>query len=404
MTPPPPGSGDQTRLLLNRRAADALLELGLLDAPLRELLDALLPSDRVLDTPAAVFDLAVDEGLLSGPRLRALRQRLRKAGATAALAILLPALVRYKQAQAARRSATLDRLLPGPRWLWTCGLVLLVALLAYARLRPIAAPACDSAEVRSELHERLEGIMAERDLSQLFDSRRELSALREVGYSKVHNVRACIGQVTYRSSTSPYAFIIKPHFDGSHGEFIYERLHAEIVTARFGQIGADGDYPHNGEPIGRYDIETALERAIRVLPGQTTEFPASRLRELTPEQLAHYRWLEERSPAAFRRIDNVIHVTQLEPLGACRAVTPGHEYICPLLVELKDPLDELSRPYYRVHQYRAVMVRGEFTLERDLVGMGWRTGPAFKDELLSGIVAATRQPRAPAGDGAAAPD
>jgi hypothetical protein len=349
---------------INQQSVDALLAEALIDQSIHQIISESLMTDRALLTPAATMTLVVESHMLPWDEYRALLARPASQRSAAANAILAETAALVAQRHRDMKRAFWAEVFPGPRWMYIVGAPLMLGAAFWYVKSSIALPGCASEEARKTLNSTIMMSLMD-DRNRFGGSFPLIGDFREVGFNKVRDMRGCSAQMTVEKDTRPFAYVIARDPDQPKNGFVLRGADPGIVTARFGTMAADGDFVHQAAPIGR----SSLEQAFRTGTAALEEDPGNRRLASVMRSLAGKPTAAE---AEEPRRD-----TDIEPLGACRALTPGASYTCPLLAEWDNPLMEmLGRSDRQV-------LRGDFTFEPNAAGAAqpWRVSANFKAEI-----------------------
>lgn len=355
---------------INQDSVDALLAETLISQEVHAAISESPMTDRVFLTPAAAMTLLIEARVVSWQEFEALQARPASARSAAANTILAETVVLVDARERALKREFWGQLFPGPLWLYIVGVPLLIGVLLWYFMANDAIPGCDSDRARKTidttiLFSRIDSQVARLGNGSDLGSYPSVRNLRQVGYNKVRDVRGCMAQMTIDGETRPFGYVIERDPARKKDGFILRGAEADIVTARFGKLDADGDFVHKAEPIGR----TALEQAFRAGTAALGDDPVNQRAAIMMRAMTG-----KSSPdkaAQSRRDDDI------EPTGACRVLKPGESYTCPLMAEWSNPLMGM------LGQNDREIVSGEFTFERNAAGAtpAWRVSADFTDEF-----------------------
>jgi hypothetical protein len=359
----------------NRAAVATLCAEGLISVAERNAATRRAPSERAFGSPAAALAWMVMSGLLERAQFDQLRARVRaerSGGARARLKIVEQARATLRQARRALLAAFWRQVLPGSPWLWLAGAALVLGGPLWYALMPVAVPACDAVlttnTVRNMLFLAHVSARPDARLVEVPAGAPSLSEVREVGYASGPRLRGCAARLDAQGTRTPYAYTIGPAADDS-SQFDITGAEPALVAARFGQIDSDGDFGNKAEPLGRDQLERAFRAGVDTLRHDA----ASARHALMLEQM-------RRASAVSRSArERLREIAELEPLGACRALKPGTQYACRLMIERNDPL------LAAIGVGSSTVLQGEFTFERSAGRETWRAAPAFAEEFSRAV-------------------
>ncbi len=144
----------------------------------------------------------------------------------------------------------------------------------------------------------------------------------QIGHASARRERGCVATVRAGEELLTYAYIVSPR-DGRKVKFEVTEAHPLLVAARFGNLDRDGDFGNKAEPVGRDNVERTLRATLDSAHLFTTGAP----------------------------------ISQVEPLGACRAAGGGQRYACNVMLQLGKPPSSGARASFGILQ-------AEFTFER----------------------------------------
>jgi hypothetical protein len=360
---------------INQQSVDALLAEALITQEIHQIISASLMTDRALLTPAATMALVIEAQMLPWDEYQALQARPASQRSAAANAILAETAVLVEERHRERKREFWAQVFPGPRWLYVAGAPLLIGALFWYVTPSSALPDCASDEARKTLNGTIIASVVSNPTSLDGGGFPSISGLQEVGYNKVRAMRGCTGRMKLDEDTRPFAYVIERNPDRQKGGFVLSGADPDIITARFGKLGANGDFLYQAEPIGR----SGLEQAFRAGAAAFNDNPASQRLGAMARNVAGQSASD--TDAHPRRESDV------EPLGACRAQKPGNGYTCPLLFEWHNPLMAMLG-----HNDRQVL-RGEFTFEPNAAGTvpAWRVSSKFAEEFDRAELAADKK-------------
>ena len=362
---------ETSRKNLNRERFDILVAEKLITLTERnQALEQLAPEDLVLSPAAALAWMALS-GVISAERLSASAVRAATGGAKQA-EILAEASDIQSKASAIRKSAVIDSIFPGPRWLWIGAPVLVVGYLIWTVVKHASVPSCTDSDVArtintmmfmAHIDARVANPLQARDQSP---SAPRVHGIEEVGLATETGIRGCVAKLKIDTDEVPYAFTIAPSKDKKDA-YTVTGAEPAIVRARFGHLDAKGAFLNKAEPIGRAEVERAFRSgADSVRLGRTSygreRDSGSRLSTVAPERTRE--------------------IAEIEPMGPCREVKAGMVYSCRLLVERNDAL--LSA----FGRDSGTLIDSAFTFERDGPTGPWHVSPAFTKEYVRALTAA----------------
>jgi hypothetical protein len=366
---------------ISQDSIDALRDEGLVSHEVHQVLALSVNVDYMLLTPSAALLLAVQCGLLPLERFQALRTSPANQRSAAANTILADTATVLAQQQGAAKREFVARWLPGPRWMWTVGALMVIGAVCLsstpsktqrsAASEPLAStlPACDSVEAHMTIFQMMM-MDTDRPLSSLDDdSNPQVTQEREIGYNRVQQQRGCIAQVAILDEKRVFAYIIARAASPDSHQAMLRGAQPEIVQARFGTLDANGDFAQQGDPVGRASLEQAFRAGVAAIADDPMNQLAQVMKRLKRHPL---------NGAAEERANDI------EPMGECRPLKENESYVCPLLVEWENPMIAMI-----VSKSRQIL-HGEFTFERNErdAEQPWRVSAGFSAELERAAMAA----------------
>jgi len=232
----------------------------------------------------------------------------------------------------------------------------------------VSVPACDSPivtkTIQSMLHNAVRGALP---ADHAFNP--TLIQVREVGHAWARRQRGCTANVTAEGMTLPYAYVVERRTDRKN-EIGVTGANREIVEARYGNIGYDGDFGNEAEPIGRENLEAAFRAGMA----------HSRVgRPVFPPKTAVDQVIDLFSDV---NQDRMREIADVEPIGACRTLQAETRYACRVMIEHNDPVRAMMGQLPRI-------IDAEFTFERDAGAKQWR----MSDDFAFSFDRAVAQPR-----------
>ena len=354
----------ETLRAINQDSVDALLAEALITPDIHEVISASLMTDRALLTPAATMALVMEAGKLPWADYEALQARPASQRSAAANTILAETASLIAERNRNIKRAFWGEVFPGPRWAYIVGAPLLVGAVLWYNLADSALPGCTSDDARKAIQGSILKSFVT-DHSLLGASYPSIRNLRAVGYNKARDIHGCLADMTIDKESEPFAYVITRDPKRPKDGFVLRGAEPEIVTARFGKLDAKGDFVHNADPIGRPSLEQAFHAGTAALGDD----PANQ------RIAALMRSMKSRPASA--KDDKPARPTDIEPLGACRPLTPGTGYTCPLLAEWDDPMMSMLGRSDRQ------LLRGDFTFEPNAAGAvpAWRVSAKFAEEV-----------------------
>ena len=369
---------DRLRESFNKQFFDTLVTEALITADERDVALQNMSSDNVLASPAAALAWMVLAGVIGRD---VFQDTAAASGSAERAAIAAEAKDIVNKTRAATRSAVLDAIFPGPRWLWIAALALFVAYLGWIIFKPERPPACTDADIARTVNSmmfkaKIDARVDEmgRGMGRTQDQPSPaptVHGIREVGYATELRVRGCIGKLKMDETDIPYAFTIAPSGgengeNGENSEYAVIGAEPAIVEARFGHLDAKGKFLNQAEPLGRAEVERAFRAGVestglsRPSPGMIPERSGA-LSTMAPERTRE--------------------IAEVEPMAPCREIKAGLAYSCRLLVERNDALMAAFTGS------SGTLIDSSFTFERDSATGPWRVSGAFADEYMKAMVA-----------------
>ena len=349
---------------INQDSVDALLAEALIAADVHQVISDSLMVDRALLTPAATMALVMEAQMLPWDEYNALQARPASQRSAAANAILAETALLIDARHRTIKREFWGQVFPGPRWAYILGAPLLVGAVLWYTLADSALPGCTSEDARKAIQGSiLRSFVTDR--AMLGAEYPSIRNLRDVGYNKVNDIHGCMADMTIDKESEPFAYVITRDPKQPQNGFVLRGAEPDIVTARFGKLDAKGDFLHQAAPIGR----TSLGQAFHAGTAALGDDPANRRVAALMRSMAG-------KPASAKE-DKPVRPNDVEPLGACRAVTPGASYTCPLLVEWDDPMMAM------LGRGGSQLLRGDFTFEPNAAGTvpAWRVSADFAGEV-----------------------
>ena len=372
---------------LNRPGFDVLVEEGLITPDEREAAIASLEQDALLAmSPAALVLWMTIEGIIDNARLAAIGAT--PPGGSARRAAILTELARLTESgkvilvdETAPRSSCLPWVLAGA--FAVCGLIGWLVLrqpdkpaAAPEPVRLKMAPACTGKDLHARLNARLTGnyltaLGGAPEGARL--DRPTLEDIKEIGYDRERDVRACVGRLRMGYTEQDYAFTLEP--DGKNA-YLSIPAHAVLLRARYQQEG-----PWRGEPVGPVALDAAFRAGIERLRehggGNLPREMRRRDDPPPPGNDVEKRRTWERSRA----------IADIEPLGRCVTVKPGNAYRCTLMIEHHGAIGLVA------DDGSTHVMQGDFTFERAGPDAPWQTSREFASEYTAAMFAALRAGR-----------
>jgi hypothetical protein len=352
------------RQSVHRHVFNTLQTQGLLDAQQRNRVEGNITDGYIVTSAGTALYLAVRLGALPRASLKVQARSPDAAGAIAQQALAL-----LKQDSSNTRAVLKDILFPGPPGWRYLGLPLILAAASWFIFHRPAVPSCGdphtvvmiermarNAYTQSSTLTRLLGEDATTLAATLHD-------VKEVGYISADRIRGCVGKLHFGELKMPFAFTIAGFRDGDDEGMSYNPAQVAVVQARFGHDVTTGAETGLAAPVGREAANLAFRAGVAALHGPGLAGPVAGSAKKV-------------ETAASDDADRAREVAELEPLGPCRAVTGDTRYACPLLIEWNNPARSPfgKRP--------AVVLKGDFTFERDAKGKPWRTGATLANEMM----------------------
>ncbi|MDN4058297.1 hypothetical protein QPK31_08660 [Massilia sp. YIM B02769] len=184
-----------------------------------------------------------------------------------------------------------------------------------------AIPSCASGPVRESIEFSAWHALRAMD-ENVVPALPKMLKTEQIGHASARRERGCVATVRAGEELQSYAYIVSPR-DGRKVKFEVTEAHHLLVAARFGNLDRDGDFGNKAEPIGRDNVQRALRAALD-------------------------------APNLFTTGSSI---SQVEPLGACRAVGGGQRYACNVMLQLGNLPRNGARASFGILQ-------AEFTFER----------------------------------------
>lgn len=356
---------------LNREKFDTLVAEALITPAERDEALRHVSPDHLLASPAAALAWMALSDLISGERLSAAAVGSASGGANQA-AILTEASDIHAKARADVKSAVLDTIFPGPRWLWIAAPVLVVGYVIWNMVRPASVPACTDSSVSRTINGMLLGASIKARVANPLQAMGQppltptVHDIKEVGLATETGFRGCLAKLSIGEDEVPYAFTLSPA-KGDKDGYIVTGAEPAIVQARYGHLDAKGAFANKAEPIGRVEVERAFRSGADSLTKGRTSYGRERDRDSADTGIAPERARE---------------IAEVEPLEPCREIKAGTVYSCRLLVERNDPLLDA------IGAGSGTLIDSAFTFERDGTTGPWRVSANFADEYTRAMAAA----------------
>jgi hypothetical protein len=369
---------------LNRPGFDALVDEGLITPEEREAAMASLEQDALLAmSPAALLLWMTIEGIIDNARLAAIGAT--PPGGSARRAAILTELAGLTEAgkvilvdDTAPRSSCLPWVLAGA--FAVCGAIAWLVMRQPdkpaappepARLK--MAPACTDKDLYGKLNARLtSNYLLELGAAPpgVTPQRPTLEDIKEIGYERERDVRACVGRLRTGYAEQDYGFTLEP--DGKNA-YLSTPAHAVLLRARYQQEG-----PLRGEPVGRDALDAAFRAGLESLRGNGGGFlPRAMRRPDDPQPPGNS--VEER-----RTWERSRTIADIEPLGQCVTVKPGKAYRCKLMIEHHGAIG------FAADDGSTHVMQGDFTFERPGPDAPWQTSADFQSQYTAAMFAALR--------------
>lgn len=213
-----------------------------------------------------------------------------------------------------------------------------------------AIPSCASGRVRESIQSTVRHALRANDRNAVPALPTVLKA-REIGHATARRERGCVATVRAGEELLSYAYIVSPR-DSRKVKFEVTQAHHLLVAARFGNLDRDGDFAHKAAPIGRDNLERALHAALD-------------------------------TPNLFTTRSSI---SQVEPLGACRAMGGEGRYACRVMLQLGSPAQDGARTSFGI-------IQAEFTFERGAGQPEWRAAGDTYGRYLRAVLVARKTPR-----------
>ncbi|QBE66605.1 hypothetical protein [Pseudoduganella lutea] len=371
---------------LNSPGFDVLVEEGLITPGEREAAMAHLGQHALLAmSPAGLVLWMRAEGIIDNARLAAIG-KTPGGGSVRGAAIL----AELDELTAAGSMIVVDTTAPRPSsslpWLFgtlaVCGMAAgLVGWLVLREPAPPAAPPklaaravapeCTDKDLAARLNARLvSNYLLELGAAPagVRPDRATLEDIREVGYERARDVRACAGKLRSSYGEQDYAFTLEP--DGEN-DYMSIPVHPVLLHERYRQDVAD-----RGSPLGRTALDEAFRAGIErwresggggmawsVRPSRDKPQPPN------PDVKARRTWERSRT------------IAEIEPLAPCVALKPGKTYRCTLMIERHNGMGFAS------DDGPTRIMQGEFTFERAGEDQPWQTTAKFPSEYGDAVLA-----------------
>ncbi len=342
-----------------------------------------LPNEGAFASPAAAMVWITVNDLLTEEELQNIHDQLEKdrsfPSAQERVAILTEADEKLKEyVDTALKLATKahwDAVLPGPRWMWILGFVVIFGGYIFYLNKPTPTPECSSSEIQATINNMFLRVKWAADSKNPLDAMNQPTGIprlknpKEIGYLVATKTRGCVGVIEWTGHETPYGYTIKPSANRGD-EFDVAGASPEIVTARFGHIDAEGQLTNQAEPVGRENVDAAIRAGVTQLN------QAGGGNELLKQMRERMRQPDTKIPV---NQDREREIAEIEPLAPCRELIKGKKFSCEVLLERNDAF------LAAIGQSSLTIVKGVFTLELNEAGSGWKVSSDFSKEYADAI-------------------
>ena len=236
-----------------------------------------------------------------------------------------------------------------------------------AAVKPVdadaAVPACDAPTTIAAMDKKVSATLdpgVDKDPATAAATQSHLKNIREIGYASALRQRGCVGTLHAADGDTEIAYIVSQVLHQRFPDYLDANL--EILTARFGNIDATGNFGNSAAPLGRDALERAVRTAVSSLHTGIHELPGR-------EQ---YRSILDTEPQH--------EVVDIEPVGDCHATKVEGQFACEVVIVN----NFLARA--AVGMPSSTSVHTVLTFERVTGNAGWRTTPEFPDVYMPAVL------------------
>lgn len=236
-----------------------------------------------------------------------------------------------------------------------------------AAVTPVAAdaavPACDAPATIAAMDKKVAATLdqgVDKDPAAAAATPFHLQNIREIGYASARRQRGCVGTLHATDGDTEMAYIVSQVMHQRFPDYFDADL--EILTARFGNIDASGDFGNSAAPLGRDVLERAVRTAVSGVNTGQREFSGSQ----------QYRTIRDIGPEH--------DVVDIEPVGSCRAAEVAGQFACEVVIVNND------RARAAVGMPSLTSAHTVLTFERVTGSAGWRTTPEFANVYMPAVL------------------